>query len=386
MPQAVARIDDIKDVAIAIRRWAEESNLLRIGGGVPTNNRIDQIEGAIAMSDEARSVLERQKVTAVGFSRTREKIFIYTNKIVTGKNKNVLPTHLNDAYPVEYKQAKPVNINPEHADDVLGPSPYFIHNGAYACGSSIGIGSVRMAGTLGCIVKDADDNYYGLTNNHVSGGCNNTRVGMPIVAPGILDVSVNERDPFTIGHHHSVLTMRQGEPGTVNHLENTDAALISIGNLALVSSNQGEAYDTPSECVDPIEDMIVEKVGRSTGHTIGTIESELVGSLPVGYKTVVHHNSEESSQFVGTVHFEPVYLIRGNSGAFALPGDSGSLVTTVLANGARKAIGLVFAGVAPNTSYMLPLRPVLERFGVSLVSNHNVTLHLEDGGSDPSNP
>ncbi len=251
------------------------------------------------------------------------------------------------------------------------PSPYAFYAGHYTCGSSIGIGSVRMAGTVGCLVRDQNDVLYGLTNNHVSGGCNNTRVGMPIVAPGIKDVAAGNTNPFTIGHHHRVLPMRQGEPGAIDHFDNTDAALFAIEATALVSSMQGNVYDTPGMVADPLEDMLVEKVGRTTGHTRGIIESEVTGPLPVGYKALVHHNSDESSQFVGSVHFEPTYLIRGQGGPFSLPGDSGSLVTTVGADGQRQAVGLVFAGIAPDTSYILALAPILTRLGVSLVHGHN---------------
>src|SRR5690349_4929559 len=141
--------------------------------------------------------------------------------------------------------------------------------------------------------------------------------------------------------------MRQGESGTIDHFENTDAALFEIADLDLVSSMQGAAYDTPDEVADPLEDMIVEKVGRTTGHTSGVIESELTGPLAVSYKTFVYHNSEDYSQFIGSVYFEPAYLVRGKGGAFSLSGDSGSLVTTIGEDGVRKAVGLVFAGIAP---------------------------------------
>jgi hypothetical protein len=72
--------------------------------------------------------------------------------------------------------------------------------------------------------------------------------------------------------------------------------------------------------------------------------------------------------FVGTVFFEPGFLIRGHSGAFSQPGDSGALVTTLI-NDVRHAVGLIFAGRG-NESYMLPIGPILERWQVSLVSEH----------------
>ena len=115
--------------------------------------------------------------------------------------------------------------------------------------------------------------------------------------------------------------------------------------------------------------MEVEKVGRTTGFQQGVIESEIVGPWPLTYKTVTYHSPDEVVNFVGTVFFEPVFLIRGRNGPFSQPGDSGSLVTAV--NGQdRRAVGLVFAGRGNDASYMLPIRPILERFGVSLVSGH----------------
>jgi hypothetical protein len=131
---------------------------------------------------------------------------------------------------------------------------------------------------------------------------------------------------------------------------------------------QGELYDTPEECVYPEPDMEVEKIGRTTGHQIGIIEAEIVGPWPVTYKTVTYHSPDEQANFVGTVYFEPVFLIRGHNGAFAQPGDSGSLVTTTIDN-TRHAVGLIFAGRATE-AYMLPIRPILERFGVALVAGH----------------
>lgn len=343
---------DIRNAARAVRRWAIENNLLRLGGWSETSGVDPRAIGAMAMSDAGVEALEKQKVTAIGFNRNARKIYVYTHRPLTKKARDGLPTALADGqgFPIEYRQARSISINMEGADAVISQLPYHAQGDVYACGSSIGIGSVRMAGTLGCLVRRDDDRLYGLSNNHVTGGCNNTRIRMPITAPGVSDVSADGFPPFTIGYHHAVLTMRQGEPGTVDHFENTDAALFEIADPARVTSRQGSVYDTPVHVGNPEEDMVVEKVGRTTGHRMGIIESELTGPLPVNYRTTVHHNAEYSSHFTGTVYFEPTYLVRGRDGPFALPGDSGSLVTTVGRHGVRLAVGLVFAGVAPDTS------------------------------------
>jgi hypothetical protein len=99
-----------------------------------------------------------------------------------------------------------------------------------------------------------------------------------------MDVMENVRSPFTIGLHHSVLTLRQGEPTAIDHKENTDAALLEILDPDAVSSMQGELHDTPDECADPEPEMEVEKVGRTTGFQSGIIESEIVGPWPLSYR------------------------------------------------------------------------------------------------------
>jgi hypothetical protein len=354
-----------REAAQALRVWATTHNLLRRGTApVPAVGQVPPI----SFSTEALSVLERQAITAIGINERRRKIYVYTNKKVTKSQSLVLPDNFNEAVDIEYRQARPMVINNEEEDPILAAVPYYVRAGRYACGSSIGVANDRMAGTLGALVSNNLGELFGLTNNHVTGGCNNTRLGLPILAPGVMDVMENARHPFTIGFHHSVLTMRQGDPAAVNHRENTDAALLRIVDDSAVSSMQGEVYDTPGECIDLEDDMEVEKVGRTTGHQLGIIDGEIIGEWPVTYKSTTWHSPDEQVTFVGTVYFEPVFTILGRNGPFAQPGDSGSLVTTVK-DGMRRAVGLIFAGRG-SEAYMLPLRPILKGFAVSLVSEH----------------
>jgi hypothetical protein len=241
----------------------------------------------------------------------------------------------------------------------------------YACGSSVSIASVRSAGTLGALVRDGEGVLYGLSNNHVTGGCTMARISMPILAPGVMDVAPEGCAPFTIGRHARVLPMVPGDPAAVDLAQNTDAALLTIEAEAPVSSMQGAHYDTPTEVRDPQESMAVEKIGWTTGHTTGRIDAEIVGAFAVYYELTIHHNAEDQSSFAGSIFFVPVFSIKGDKGPFARPGDSGSLVVTKGPK-RRAAVGLIFAGGEPDTSYMLPLRPILERFQVTLVSGHNV--------------
>jgi hypothetical protein len=74
------------------------------------------------------------------------------------------------------------------------------------------------------------------------------------------------------------------------------------------------------------------------------------------------------------VFFEPMFVVEPNTkGAFfSQPGDSGALVTCLDAQNTRMAVGLVFAGDNQGLSYILPLQPIIQSLGVSLVSGHNV--------------
>ena len=82
----------------------------------------------------------------------------------------------------------------------------------------------------------------------------------------------------------------------------------------------------------------------------------------------IYNNIE--APFVGTAYFEPIFIVQGINGEFALPGDSGSLVVGADANGEPVAVGLVFA-VAGDMTYIQPINRVLEELNVELVSGHN---------------
>ena len=164
--------------------------------------------------------------------------------------------------------------------------------------------------------------------------------------------------------------MMFGDPSSVDHTLNSDAALIRIMAPNAISSMQRNAYDTPVSVADLLPGMKVEKVGRTTGHTYGAVLGELFGAVSVNYVAGQYG-------FSGAAYFEQVFVVHGLGDVFSDGGDSGSLVTYVDDNGVRHAVGLVFAGCVDNSapggkrSFVLPLRPSLNRFNVSLVAQHN---------------
>jgi hypothetical protein len=177
--------------------------------------------------------------------------------------------------------------------------------------------------------------------------------------------------PFTIGLHEKSLGLVSGSLTNVDPKLNSDASIFKILNVEMVTSYQGDAYDTPGVIGQIIPGMSVEKVGRTTGHTKGKVIGQQYGATSVGYSMPLH-------SFTGPVLFDPVFCVIGEGGIFSESGDSGSLVTHQDEGGNRHAVGIVFAGrddaAAPGAkvSLVLPLQPILNSLGVSLVTAHNI--------------
>ena len=367
-------VDTLYEKAQAIRQWALDKRLMPAGAvsDPVDDNAIAHV--AQAFSDDIPLRLQKHGLTGVGISQKSESIVIYTAGGLFKNDKKLLPETLFDNVDIHYRRATPFTLKDDMPSAVFGEEAGIFVEKKYSCGSSISIGNRRTAGTLGCLVRDAAGKLYGLTNNHVTGGCNYTRIGMPVIAPGVKDVTSASFPPFSIGAHYRAIPMTLGEPGTVEHENNTDAAIFSIDDPDLVTSSQRSFYDTPSSLGKIVADIEtgtrVKKVGRTTGLTTGFIESLNVGPMALDYDIPTHHSAHETVKFQGRVYFEPVYIIRGDANIpFSQKGDSGSLVVTDI-DGEEKAVGLIFAGdTSENISYMLPLAPILDRLGVSLVSD-----------------
>lgn len=355
-----------KEAAFAIRAWAQENHLFKTE--FPIDLNVDEeAKGALfdslAISHQAEAIFRQRGITGIAFNDATSEVIILTDKVVPLKQQKLLPQAFLETVSVRYIHSgiAQAGVPPNG----MTPAPYIIHQQRYACGGSVHPAKTIGAGTLGCLVRDQGGKLFGLTNNHVSGMCNYANIGEKILAPGHIDITATGLNPFTIGYHSKALPMVQGLPDNVDISTNNDAALIEIADEALVTSFQGVSYDTPADSFDMLAGQTVDKVGRTTGHTRGTIIGQIIGPHPVRYSTAGYG---EHISF-----FDPVFAIQGNGGQpFSQPGDSGSLIT-IEQNGQRYAVGLVFAG-NPNDglSFALPLRPILATLDVTLVSNFNI--------------
>ncbi|CAN7243928.1 hypothetical protein [Paraburkholderia terricola] len=357
--------------ALRLLRWAHDLSLLRpeayFPGEAYGHPEFDQI------TDSAIAFLRQKQIRFVGVNESKGEISLFLHKAAPGDRALKSLPALADGYRLRFRQGNPEAVSPTNIAEAATPCAVHVAHGAarYTCGSSISVGNARAAGTLGCLLRDVGGQLYGLSNNHVSGSCNYSPTGLPIVAPGILDVSPHNPYPFTIGLHDRQLTMLMGDPTVVNSQQNQDAAIFRITNDQFVSSMQQNFYDTPATALPLCAGMEIEKVGRSSGHTRGRVISQLMGPADVNY-TAPQYN------FNGVVYFDNMFLVHGVGDRFSEGGDSGSLVVHTDAGGVRHAVGIVVAGGADSSapgqklSMIMPITPILALFGMNLVAGHNV--------------
>lgn len=371
--------ENLIEEAKQISSWAGSINLLRLGQPIVELERREDFPAMFSGGD--KSALARKPITAIGINpyKNSEKggtIFVYTWTMLARRDQEALAETYQGKSHLEFKILKSFKAAPGTSPIGGVQRPRRI-NGYIPCGSSINLAVMRDAGTLGALVR-VENKLYGLSANHVTGACSNAPVGSPILFPGILDVAPGVEDPLTIGHHHLGLTMIHGNPDTqisAHSPQNLDAAIFSIRDPDTITSLQGDFYDTPNQVETDLEleDLDVEKVGRTTGHTKGFIESLIVGYQPLSYKLKIFVSPSEQIAFEGIVYYRPTYLIRAEEGLFADEGDSGAIVVSRLTddNQTRKAVGLLIGGEADG-ALMLPLDPILKKFDAELVSGYNI--------------
>ncbi len=299
--------------------------------------------------------------TRLPIARTkRERLSAEFAKLYASKN---ILLELNVEKPFKVDQ----NIQNTHR-------PVYYHKQKITCGSSIGLGNQRNAGTLTALAKDKAGQLLGISCNHVTGGCNTASVGTPIVSPGIQDVSPENFEIVGIGLHDSTGPMSQGLPQVFDISENCDIAFFEVSELAPVCSQQGEgegSYDTPKEFAEISVDLKVKKWGRSTGLTHGEITKLVVEPESIDYNVTSYYGPSSSQTFRGTVYYPSIYEVESLSvSPFSAGGDSGSLVVSDV-DGAEKIVGILIGG-NNSKSYVLPIRDILRKRGIGLLNGYRV--------------
>lgn len=251
------------------------------------------------------------------------------------------------------------------------------------CPAGFSIGHPRVtAGTLGAYVKrGVSDDWLVLTNNHVAANSNDAVLGDLLYQPGVHDGGTSA-DRFGDLLEYASINFRGSQPpggkkravakmwwGATKAVGNAGAWMTGCPYRVSVSPR---AVDQPTPnlidaaickpvdqtMVDPKVHIIgpihgvkdvqlgesVQKSGRTTEHTKGTVEG-------VGGSSQVSYGSGKVADF------DDQLIIRGENGAeFSAGGDSGSAIVT--ADG--YLCGLLFAGgggltIANRISHVLSL-------------------------------
>ncbi|HEY4308892.1 MAG TPA: hypothetical protein VGN12_05520 [Pirellulales bacterium] len=216
-------------------------------------------------------------------------------------------------------------------------------------GVSIGNCSQVMAGTLGCLVARGTQLFI-LSNNHVLALANTSPSNTGISQPGRLDGGVCPQDIIARLAQYIPINFTPGATNLVDvAIARTSPTLVDRRLLRLGGVLQPIGPGTLSPSVG----MQVQKSGRTTQHTRGTIDVVNL-TIDVGY-----------APFGGVARFVNQFRVRGIGGPFSKPGDSGSLVTMFPRN---QPVGLLFAGSRDNNmTFCNPIAAVLHSLGVTIV-------------------
>lgn len=306
--------------------------------GIPAyagERSVSGLGAAIAVQKRHEEKLfENPGVVAIGIGRVEEgaepELHVYMNQAVPQASAAVIPIYI-EGIPVQVFETDKIRAfdgppGNDHQQAFAHPVPMGL-----STGNTAGV----FAGTLGVRVRRIGQSAVGyVTNNHVaaasgSGLCpaqlNPTRLppfGLDQCQPGRLDAPGHVCVAPSIGDLVQAVPIIMG-----NQFENTVDAAFVRSTPSLVGKNILDIGSPSKTLQEPTPGLQVQKSGRTTGRTTGTIQTVNV-TVSVGYGAC------GTAKFVGQFFVTP--------GSFSAAGDSGSLILTN--NTAKRPVGLLFAG------------------------------------------
>ncbi|MGH7813950.1 MAG: hypothetical protein ACREQI_08115 [Candidatus Binataceae bacterium] len=210
---------------------------------------------------------------------------------------------------------------------------------------------ICYAGTLGSLVEDSNSNDYILSNNHVIAGENKDPVPSKIIQPGLLDGGCRHDHANAVAKLSNFVKLNFSPSG-----ENTvDAAIAEVIPGTVMPGGPILNIGVPAggTGVAPVLGMAVEKMGRTSCLTAGTVTSTGV-NVQIDYSESPQPAGTKLANFVNQIMVSP----SGSSTAFGAPGDSGSLVVTQAS--CPQPVALLFAGdTATGVAIVSPIASVL---------------------------
>ncbi len=202
------------------------------------------------------------------------------------------------------------------------------------------------AGTIGCFAQDAKGIQYILSNNHILANTNASFFADPVLQPGPLDGGLKKTDEIAKLSH--LVPLEFTRPNTM------DAAIARVTNDLQLNTAAGGIKKIAG--TTPVANkMLVEKYGRTTGHTIGSITTR---------------NLDLQVDFDGKlIDFEDQFEVKGKAvngirTKFCSGGDSGAMI---LERKTGLAAGLLFAGADDGTAFATPIEEILNAFSIKIL-------------------
>jgi hypothetical protein len=214
-------------------------------------------------------------------------------------------------------------------------------------GMSVGHCRSRTTGTLGFFATRRRDGANGFVScNHVIAasdlGCENDEV----LSPGERDGGQRPRD---------VVGYLDGEfPRLGDDDAKVDCAFARLsGDVQYDASFSAARTSTESHVVPPNTIRVVQKIGRSTGHTYGRVSATDMDSVDI-------------DQIFGTIYLSgQIEIASLDEVPFSRPGDSGALV---VGDDCRPFALLCASDICSRLAYANPIDAVLSALRVDYVS------------------
>lgn len=262
-------------------------------------------------------LMEVEEVQGVGISEDRENLIVYVSKVTDNVLRSI-PSNIA-GYPIILKEVGIFKPTQEFIAETY--DPYRLYRYRPVVGGISSGHYMVTAGTLGCIVQDANtDAPLLLSNNHVYANVSmenmpRATVGDPVYQPGRVDSGSSSDTVATLIRWGALKS--NYEP---NIIDAAVATPLEEPSPYILKSNteyiQVKGLRTVSEGIT------VQKIGRTSGHTVGKI-------LDVDFTGYVDYNGE---LILFTDQILAELEIQG--------GDSGSILLDENYN----AVGLCFAG------------------------------------------
>ena len=216
------------------------------------------------------------------------------------------------------------------------------------------IGHFRItAGTLGAFVTGPKDTVRILSNNHVLADENRGAKGDAILQPGAIDGGLKK--PDRVGGLDRFVNLKIAGTNAID----VAVATIDEGIETKIGVLRGSRTKVAGVAPEDATIELVEKWGRTTGHTRGRVTAFELDNVVVGYE-------------IGHLRFDgQIEIEAAGAKPFSEGGDSGSLIMTA---GEHLGVALLFAGSQTGgrrnlgLTYANPIAPVLQALKIDLLA------------------